>query len=144
MDNKRKRHPPCQVCFDEYDTEGSIVCYNSDGQVLEHYKLDKLIKEHGFDYKQKALKEADQKLIETLKPLPLTMEYQGYVGSVESSKEDSLLFGKVLGIRTLISYEGKTIDALVEDFHNAVDDYLAWGLGGKVFTTGKEQADEET
>lgn len=157
MNNKRKRHPPCQVCFDEYDTgrlEKILVTLKSiDGFYNDNSrkcvllrtiisKLDKLIKEHGFDYKEKALKEAGQKLIEELKPLPLTMEYQGYVGSVELSKEDSLLYGKVLGTRTLISYEGKTIDALVEDFHNAVDNYLAWGLGGKVID--KEKTDEET
>ena len=37
-----------------------------------------------------------------------TLEYKGYVGSLEFSEEDSLLFGKVLGIRSLISYEGES------------------------------------
>ena len=32
-----------------------------------------------------------------------TMEYKGYVGSVEFSEEDALFYGKVLGIRGLIS-----------------------------------------
>jgi predicted HicB family RNase H-like nuclease len=53
------------------------------------------------------------------------MEYKGYVGSVEFSEEDSLFFGKVLGVRSLISYEGTSAKELVEDFHGAVDDYLA-------------------
>ncbi len=53
------------------------------------------------------------------------MEYKGYVGSVEFSEEDGLFFGKVLGIRSLISYEGTNAKELVTDFHNAVDDYLA-------------------
>ncbi len=53
-----------------------------------------------------------------------TMEYKGYVGSVEFSEEDALFFGKVLGVRTLISYEGENARDLVEDFHSAVDDYL--------------------
>ena len=53
-----------------------------------------------------------------------TMEYNGYVGSVEFSEEDGVFFGKVLGIRGLISYEGTTARELVEDFHNAVDAYL--------------------
>ncbi|MBQ9880148.1 MAG: type II toxin-antitoxin system HicB family antitoxin, partial [Clostridia bacterium] len=48
-----------------------------------------------------------------------------YVGSVEFSEEDSLFFGKVLGIRALVSYEGENARDLVEDFHGAVDDYLA-------------------
>ncbi len=53
-----------------------------------------------------------------------TLEYKGYIGSIEFSEEDSLFFGKVLGIRSLISYEGENARDLVEDFHGAVDDYL--------------------
>ena len=53
-----------------------------------------------------------------------TMEYKGYVGSVEFSEEDALFYGKVLGIRALISYEGTDAAELVADFHGAVDDYL--------------------
>ena len=53
-----------------------------------------------------------------------TMEYKGYVGSVEFSEEDALFYGKVLGIRALISYEGTNAAEFVADFHGAVDDYL--------------------
>ena len=53
-----------------------------------------------------------------------TIEYKGYVGSVEFSETDSVFFGKVMGIRSLISYEGTNGKELVEDFHNAVDEYL--------------------
>ena len=53
-----------------------------------------------------------------------TFEYKGYVGSVEFSESDQILFGKVQGIRSLISYEGTTVSELIEDFHGAVDDYL--------------------
>ena len=52
------------------------------------------------------------------------MEYKGYIGSVEFSEEDLVFFGKVLGIRSLISYEADNAKSLVQDFHNAVDDYL--------------------
>ena len=62
-----------------------------------------------------------------------TMEYRGYVGSVEFSEADQLLFGKVQGIRSLISYEGTTVSELIEDFHGAVDDYLTFvTLKGKL------------
>lgn len=53
------------------------------------------------------------------------IEYKGYVGSVEFSQEDGLFYGKVQGIRALISYEGTNAAELIEDFHAAVDDYLA-------------------
>lgn len=50
-----------------------------------------------------------------------TMEYKGYLGSMEFSEEDALFYGKVLGIRALVSYEG---NKLIADFHGAVDNYL--------------------
>lgn len=53
-----------------------------------------------------------------------TMQYKDYIGSVEFSETDGIFFGKVMGIRALISYEGKNAKELVEDFHGAVDDYL--------------------
>lgn len=53
------------------------------------------------------------------------VQYKGYVGSVEFSEEDGILFGKVQGIRSLISYEGSSVRELIDDFHEAVDDYLA-------------------
>ena len=53
-----------------------------------------------------------------------TIEYKGYIGSVEFSEEDCIFFGKVQGIRSLISYEGDNASELISDFHSAVDDYL--------------------
>ena len=53
-----------------------------------------------------------------------TFEYKGYVGSIEFSEPDGVFFGKVLGIRSLISYEGTNAAELVADFHSAVDSYL--------------------
>ena len=53
-----------------------------------------------------------------------TIQYKGYIGSVEFSEEDRIFYGKVLGIRSLISYEGENAKDLLNDFHNAVDDYL--------------------
>ena len=52
------------------------------------------------------------------------LEYKNYTGSIEYSKEDDLLYGKVLGIRGLISYEAKTGKELEEDFKEAIDTYL--------------------
>ena len=50
------------------------------------------------------------------------LEYKGYTGSVEFSPDDMLFFGKVQGIKSLISYEGKDAEELTKDFHDAVDD----------------------
>ena len=53
-----------------------------------------------------------------------TIQYKGYVGSVEFSKADNIFYGKVMGVRSLISYEGENFQALINDFHTAVDGYL--------------------
>ncbi len=54
-----------------------------------------------------------------------TIEYKGYTGSVELSEEDGVFFGKVQGIRSLISYEGTNVKEFTDSFHGAVDDYPA-------------------
>ena len=52
------------------------------------------------------------------------LNHKGYFGTVEYSATDGILFGKVLGIRGLISYEGDSIQILKEDFESAIDTYL--------------------
>ncbi len=52
------------------------------------------------------------------------LEYKGYSGTVEYSSEDNILFGKVIGIKSLVSYEGQSVDELRADFEGAVDEYL--------------------
>ena len=53
------------------------------------------------------------------------LEYKGYKGTVEYSKEDDCLVGKVIGMhQDLILYEGKTLDELKSDFVEAVESYL--------------------
>ncbi len=52
------------------------------------------------------------------------MEYKGYYGTVELSDKDDVLFGKVLGINSLLSFEGDSVQSLRQDFQAAVEDYL--------------------
>ena len=53
------------------------------------------------------------------------LEYKGYKGSVEYSKEDNCLCGKVQGMsKALILYEGQTLDELRRDFEAGVDSYI--------------------
>lgn len=44
-----------------------------------------------------------------------TMQYKGYVGNVEFSEEDGIYYGKIVGIRSLVSYEGESLKALRND-----------------------------
>ena len=52
------------------------------------------------------------------------LEYKGYYGTVELSVTDNVLFGKIIGINSLISYEGDGVQSLRDDFQGAVEDYL--------------------
>ena len=53
------------------------------------------------------------------------LSYKNYNGTVEYSKEDKCLFGKVVGIKSLLSYEGESVKALEQEFQNVIDGYLA-------------------
>jgi predicted HicB family RNase H-like nuclease len=53
------------------------------------------------------------------------LEYKGYTGSIEYSKEDDVLYGKVLGVKGLISFEGKTGKELEDDFKEAIDAHIS-------------------
>jgi len=52
------------------------------------------------------------------------LHYKDYIGSVEFSETDGVFHGKVVGIKSLISFEGNSVSAIIKDFHNAVDEYL--------------------
>lgn len=52
------------------------------------------------------------------------LEYKGYSGSIEYSSDDEMLYGKVLGIKSLISFQGNSGRELEEDFIHAIDDYI--------------------
>lgn len=52
------------------------------------------------------------------------LSYKNYNGTVEYSKEDRCLYGKVVGIKSLLSYEGSSVQELEEAFQNAIDEYI--------------------
>ena len=53
------------------------------------------------------------------------LEYKGYKGSIEYSKEYDCLIGKVQGIsKDLIAYEGQTLAELLQNFEDGIDSYL--------------------
>jgi predicted HicB family RNase H-like nuclease len=52
------------------------------------------------------------------------MEYRNFYGSVHYSSEDHVLYGKIIGINDMITYEGREVRELEKNFQEAVDDYL--------------------
>ncbi|MGE4457290.1 MAG: type II toxin-antitoxin system HicB family antitoxin [Arcobacteraceae bacterium] len=53
-----------------------------------------------------------------------TIEYKGYIGSIEYSSEDKCFFGKLEMIDDLVTFESDNANDLEKNFHNAVDEYL--------------------
>ena len=52
------------------------------------------------------------------------LTYKGYIGTVHFSAEDDVFYGKIEGIRDLVSFEGQSVDELKKAFQEAVEDYL--------------------
>jgi predicted HicB family RNase H-like nuclease len=54
-----------------------------------------------------------------------TMSYKGYTARVEYDERDDIFVGRLLGIRSIISFHGKTVAGLRAEFRKAVNDYIA-------------------
>jgi predicted HicB family RNase H-like nuclease len=50
--------------------------------------------------------------------------YKGYTGSLETDEAARILFGRVIGIRDVVTFKGKTISEAKQAFQDSVDDYL--------------------
>ena len=56
--------------------------------------------------------------------MSVVFKYKDFIGSIEVSTEDKCLYGSILYINDLITYEAKTVDVLEKEFKKAVEDYL--------------------
>lgn len=54
------------------------------------------------------------------------LKYKDFIGSVNFSTTDGVFFGKIEGIKSMVSFEGETVKELEQDFKNAVDDYIEY------------------
>lgn len=52
------------------------------------------------------------------------MEYKGYIGKVELDEEAGVLYGEVINVRDVITFEGTTVEEVQKAFRESVDDYL--------------------
>lgn len=52
------------------------------------------------------------------------LQYKGYLGSVNFSRDDKVFFGKLEGINDLVNFEADNVKDLETGFKEAVDDYL--------------------
>ena len=53
-----------------------------------------------------------------------TLSHRGYTARIEFDERDNLFVGRILGIRSIISFHGETVQELRSAFEHAVVDYL--------------------
>ena len=54
------------------------------------------------------------------------MQYKGYTGRVEFDDEADLFHGEVIGLRDVITFQGRTVGEVKKAFRDSVDDYLVF------------------
>ncbi len=52
------------------------------------------------------------------------LNYKGFIGSVHFSTDDKVFFGKVEGINDLITFEGQSVDELINAFEYVVNEHI--------------------
>jgi len=52
------------------------------------------------------------------------MNHKGYVARIEFDERDDIFVGRVLGLRTLISFHGETVQELRQAFVTAIEEFL--------------------
>ncbi len=52
------------------------------------------------------------------------LRYKGYHGKVEFDEEAELFHGEVMDMRDVITFQGKSVDELIQAFRDSIDDYL--------------------
>jgi len=54
------------------------------------------------------------------------MQYKDYVAKVEFDPDAMILHGEVIGIRDVVTFQGKSVKEIEKAFRESVDDYLAF------------------
>jgi predicted HicB family RNase H-like nuclease len=53
-----------------------------------------------------------------------TMSHKGYTAKIEFDDRDGILVGRVLGLRSMISFHGETVAELRSEFETAIEEFL--------------------
>lgn len=54
------------------------------------------------------------------------MNYKGYIGNVEYDDDAKIFSGTVINTKTVITFQGNSVDEIEKEFRASVDDYLEW------------------
>ena len=54
------------------------------------------------------------------------INYKGYIGQVEFDAENHVFTGSVINTKTVITFQGSSVEEIEKEFKASVDDYLEW------------------
>ena len=54
------------------------------------------------------------------------MKYKGYWGEVAFDNEAKIFHGEVLGLKDVITFQGKSVDEIENAFKDSINEYLSW------------------
>ncbi len=54
------------------------------------------------------------------------MKYKGYLGEITYDDEAKIFHGEVIGLKDVITFQGRSINELKKAFHESINDYLEW------------------
>ena len=52
------------------------------------------------------------------------LNYKGYTGHIEFDDEAGLFHGEVVDTKDVVTFQGRSVDEIVQAFRDSVDDYL--------------------
>jgi predicted HicB family RNase H-like nuclease len=52
------------------------------------------------------------------------LNYKGYTGDIDIDNDENILHGRVLNLKAVITFEGKTVEEIKEAFKESIDVYL--------------------
>jgi predicted HicB family RNase H-like nuclease len=52
------------------------------------------------------------------------LKYKGYTAVLKADEEQGILFGQVVGLRDVITFQAETVSQAIKEFHISVDTYL--------------------
>lgn len=55
-----------------------------------------------------------------------TFTYKGYTGTVEVDPKAGILFGRIVDLDAVLTFEAESVRESEQAFHDTVDDYLDW------------------
>ena len=54
------------------------------------------------------------------------MKYKGYWGEVTFDDEAKIFHGEVIGLKDVITFQGKNVEEIEQAFKDSINDYLIW------------------